>query len=69
MYDHTTIKRPKLWRYDCCWYSVFFNIDSGIPTTHQVNITVVVGIWFTTVIKRIIEDIFSLVHIIAATYK
>ena len=29
---------------------VFFIINSGIPTTCQINITVVVGTWFTTVI-------------------
>ena len=29
---------------------MFVIIKSGIPTTHQINITVVVGITFTTVI-------------------
>ena len=28
---------------------IFVNINSGIPTTHLLNITVVVGITFTTV--------------------
>ena len=36
---------------DCCWYSVlnvFLTINSGIPTTHVINMTVVVGIISTT---------------------
>ena len=28
---------------------IFLIINSGIPTTHQINITVVVGIFFTMV--------------------
>ena len=39
----------KYWQFDCCWYSNFLIINSGIPTTQVINITVVVGIWFTTV--------------------
>ena len=34
------------WRYDCCWYSEFLIIKIGKPTTHVINIRVVVCIWF-----------------------
>ena len=47
-----------LWMYYWCWYSVFLIINIGIPTPtiNVINITVVVGIWFTMVIIKCLRN-------------
>ena len=43
---------------DCCEYSVFkvfLFINSGIPTAHVINVTVVVGIIFTALYTCVYE--------------
>ena len=51
-YFQNTPNMGQIFKYDCCWYSVFnvfLFIKRGIPATHVINSLVVVGIPFTLV--------------------